>query len=237
MQGRFPLYLFVKLTILIVARNEAAHLRHLLPRLRALPYVTQIVVCDGNSSDDSQHIAHENGADWNCASGGRGAQLQAGSALATGEVLWFLHADCFPIAAQARAIARALQDERVIGGNFRVCFLSPIIAARVFEIIARVLRTFGMYYGDSGIWVRRDVYTELGGFRAWPLFEDYEFARRLECFAARQKKQTVYLRPALRISSRRIESAPWRVLRLWLRQQIGYWRGGSPFELARRYHK
>ena len=227
----------MNLTILIVARNEADNLRRLLPRLRALPHVAQIIVCDGNSSDDSHQIARENGANWISASGGRGAQLQAGSALATGEVLWFLHADCFPIAAQTRAIARAMKNDSVIGGNFRVCFCSPIVAVRVFENIARTLRIFGMYYGDSGIWVRREVYDEIGGFRAWPLFEDYDFARRLEIFAARQKKHTNYLRPALRISARRIESAPWRVLRLWLRQQISYWRGVSPEELARRYDK
>ncbi len=225
------------ITILILARNEAAHLRALLPRCKYLPHVAQIIVCDGESLDDSEQIARRNGVDWTSVDGGRGAQLRAGSELATGEVLWFLHADCVPIAAQARAIARAVEDERVIGGNFRLRFRSPLFAARVFEIIARVLRNFGIYYGDSGIWVRCEIFQEVGGFRAWPLFEDYDFARRLEKFAAKNKQRTIYLRPALRISSRRIESAPYQILYLWLRQQIGYWRGVSPHELARRYHK
>ena len=168
--------------------------------------MAQIIVCDGNSSDDSHAIARENGADWISVAGGRGAQLQTGSALATGDVLWFLHADCFPIAAQIRAIARALENPGICGGNFRLRFCSPIFAARVFELIGRVLRVFGMYYGDSGIWVRREIYQAIGGFQAWPLFEDYVFVRRLEVFAARNHRQTACSRPALRLSARRIES-------------------------------
>lgn len=36
-----------------------------------------------------------------------------------------------------------------------------------------------MVYGDMGVFVRREVFNALGGFREPRLMEDYEFARRL----------------------------------------------------------
>ena len=42
------------------------------------------------------------------------------------------------------------------------------------------LRSHGFYYGDSGIFVRRDVYDTMGGIRPIALMEDYDFVRRLE---------------------------------------------------------
>ena len=43
-----------------------------------------------------------------------------------------------------------------------------------------MIRFIGLYYGDSGIFVRRSVYEAVGGFRPIPLFEDLDFVRRLE---------------------------------------------------------
>jgi hypothetical protein len=42
------------------------------------------------------------------------------------------------------------------------------------------IRSIGLYYGDSGIFVRRCVYEALGEFQPIPAMEDLEFVRRLE---------------------------------------------------------
>jgi len=41
-------------------------------------------------------------------------------------------------------------------------------AARQLTAIYPLLRIFGLWYGDSGIFVRRDVYHQIGGFLAFP---------------------------------------------------------------------
>ena len=51
--------------------------------------------------------------------------------------------------------------------------------ARAFTRINRCRRRFGIFYGDSGIFCRREIFDALGGYRPWPILEDYDFACRL----------------------------------------------------------
>ena len=46
--------------------------------------------------------------------------------------------------------------------------------------VYRLQRRHGFYYGDSSIWVRREVFDALGGYREIPIMDDYDFVRRLE---------------------------------------------------------
>src|SRR5262249_27747472 len=70
---------------------------------------------------------------------------------------------------------------------------------------------FGIFYGDSGIFVRREIFDELGGYRPLPLMEDYDFARRLV-----KRGKTAFVRDLLMVSSRRWEEhGVWRTMALW----------------------
>jgi hypothetical protein len=76
-----------------------------------------------------------------------------------------------------------------------------------------------VYYGDSALFVRREVYESLGGFQPLPIFEDYELIRRLECCGG----CTAYIRDVeVRVSARRFEHAPWRALAGWALLQALY---------------
>jgi len=224
-------------SVVVIARNEARALEKLLPRLRAMPEVCEVVLADGHSSDASLEVAQKYGALVAQSQGGRGAQAREGASRCSGEIVWFLHADCFPARSAARSLVRAARDPRVSGGNFRLHFSSRSRWARFFELVARVQRIRGIYYGDSGIWARREVYKTIGGVQAWPLFEDLDFARRLETFARTHRQKTLCLRPALLASARRFDSQPLRTLRLWLQLQAAFQRGESPESLAARYHR
>jgi glycosyltransferase involved in cell wall biosynthesis len=223
--------------VVVIARDEARSLERLLPRLGSLPLIVDIVLADGGSQDGSQQVAQRHGARVVQAEGGRGAQARAGASAVRGNVVWFLHADCRPARGCDRAIARACRDPRVCGGNFRLCFAWASPWARAFEVVARLQRGRGVYYGDSGQWARRAVYDYIGGMKPWPLFEDFDFARRLEHYARVQGAQTVCLRPALVTSARRFEKHPLQTLWLWLRLQAAFDRGESPQVLAEMYHR
>ena len=88
-------------------------------------------------------------------------------------MLLFLHADSRPGPGAREALLSALRDPRVIGGSFRVAFVPARRAARLFTTLYDLRRRVtGIYYGDSGIFVRRDTYRRLGGFAPLPLMPE-----------------------------------------------------------------
>ena len=94
-------------------------------------------------------------------------------------MLLFLHADARLPACARPAIEAALCRPEVIGGNFRLRFTPSSPWANAFALANDVRRrALRIYYGDSGIFVRRSTYEVLGGFKPLPLMEDYDFARR-----------------------------------------------------------
>lgn len=228
------------ISVILPTRNEAFGIARLICRLRAMPEVQQIIVSDGGSDDETVPIARYAGAKVLCTARGRGAQLNDGAQHALNEptkVLWFLHADALPHPHSGRDIEHAIGNPRVIGGNFRLKFDSDLPMARFFEQIARWQRRRGVFYGDSGMWVRSEAWQELGGFSNWPLFEDYEFAQRLQTLAKANGQQLKYFHRPLVASARRFEQSPWRTLGLWMVLQTLFSLGVSPYRLAAIYHR
>lgn len=110
---------------------------------------------------------------------GRGLQMNAGAAAATGSLLFFLHDDSLPPAGFPYAIRRTCADQAMKLGCFRLRFLptSPSLdlVARWANFRSTRLR---LPYGDQGFFCRRDVFDSLGGFRRLHLMEDVDFAAR-----------------------------------------------------------
>lgn len=219
------------LSVIVPTRDEAAHLPRLLARLQAMPQVGEIIVSDGGSRDATLEVARRGRALIVDGARGRGPQQNAGARIASGSILWFLHADCWPALGCGRQIERACQ-KGVIGGHFRIQFEGDGLAPRLFEIIAREQARRGTFYGDSGLWITRTAFQQLDGFADWPLFEDYDFARRL-----RQHGPTATLPGRLRVSNRRFAARPWATLALWMELQLRFSRGESPHSLAERYRR
>ncbi len=218
------------ISAIIIARNEAAHLPRLLVRLGEMPEVVQIIVSDGGSTDSTREIARSWGAEV-VEARGRGVQLNAGAAIASQDILWFLHADCVPSRGCGAQIVRSIQGGKA-GGHFRLRFESRSRWARTFELVARTQSHFGVFYGDSGIYVARRAFEELGGFALWPLFEDLDFARRLLRIGP-----TKTLPGRLYASARRFEKRPFKTLLVWLELQIRFDLGQSPEKLAQLYRE
>jgi rSAM/selenodomain-associated transferase 2 len=192
----------------------------------------EVVVVDGGSTDGSSVLALRAGAFVIDAPRGRGQQLAVGARAATGDVLLFLHADTMLPPEARGAIERALGDPSIVGGNFYLRFEPQTRLGRLFTRIYDLRRRmFGIYYGDSPTFVRRDVYERLGGFPEQPLFEDYAFARRLA-----QAGRTCYVRDVVAITSgRRYEARPIETLTAWVVLQTLYSFGVDPARLVRAY--
>ena len=230
-----------EISIVIPALDERENLERLIPALAtddpaddpAGDVGYEIIVVDGGSRDGSADVARALGARVLTTTRGRGNQLRAGADAARGEVMWFLHADCRPAVGAVRAIAAALGGRpELVGGNFRLMFEGGMRFDRWLTGFYAWFRGHGLYYGDSGIFVRRRAYRECGGFRPIALMEDYDFTRRLERLGA-----TVCIEdPPLLTSSRRFKgrSAP-AIVYGWLRIHALYHLGVRPERLARIY--
>jgi len=166
-------------SVVVPVLDEEAGLPELLDALDALPGRFEVIVADGGSRDATRTIAAARGATVVDAPRGRAAQQNAGARAARGDVLVFLHADSrLPPSAHA-SLTAALRDPRVAGGNFALRFDGDDRFSRALGAWYAVQRRLGVFYGDSTIWVRAEVFWALGGFPALPIMEDYALVRAL----------------------------------------------------------
>ena len=224
-----------RVSVVIPALDEANRLAPLIETLKREPGLREIIVADGGSTDDTPSVAAGLGARVIASERGRGQQLRAGAAVATGEFLLFLHADSvFPAGGLAALTAMLDRDPRVPGGNFCVVFDGETRFARGLTVFYAWIRRFALYYGDSGIFVRRAVYVALGGFRPMALMEDYDFVRRLERAGPTCRIED----PPLVTSSRKFAGRrPVEIVWGWTLVHLLYWAGVSPERLARLYYR
>lgn len=171
------------LSVIIPTLDAAASLPATLGALAAArDLVREVIVADGASSDATTALAEAAGARAVTTPRGRGIQLAAGAAAATGDWLLFLHADTRPepgwIAEVSRFIADAGNRGRAGYFAYRLDDASPA-ARRLERIVAWRSRVLGLPYGDQGLILARDLYRELGGFPPLVLMEDVAFARRI----------------------------------------------------------
>jgi rSAM/selenodomain-associated transferase 2 len=191
---------------------------------------SEVIVADGGSDDGTAARALAAGALVTTAPRGRGPQLNAGAALATGDVLCFVHADVRLPPDAAAQIARALRDPQILGGNFRVRF-GRGGHGRFLAALYHVIRQLRIFYGDSAIWVRRDAFHRAGRFPPHPLMEDLAFVHRLM-----SQGRLAYLDGPVEASPRRwVEGGLARTWASWLVIQTLYFYRVPPATLARLY--
>jgi rSAM/selenodomain-associated transferase 2 len=220
------------LSIIIPTLNEAAYLPDTLAALARLSWVGEILCCDGGSRDGTPEVAKAFGATVLFAPQGRGSQQRAGAEAATGNVLWFLHADTLAPSGAADQIHHALCDPSVAGGNFRLRFEGNRAAARFLTALYPRLEWLGLRYGDSGFFFRRSIYEAAGGFRPLPIFEDLDLLRRVRRLGRWRTISTPLI-----TSSRRFHAKPFApVFARWSFLQTLYWAGVDPHRLGRMYY-
>lgn len=219
-----------EISIIIPTLNEESSIRETLDALAGFENA-EIIMVDGGSTDATVSIAENYPVKILHAPRGRGSQLSFGGEAANGDVLWFLHADTRPLPDALEQIKKALAKPRVAGGNFTIRFDGERKAAKFLTWLYPKLNLLGLIYGDSAIFVRRDVYRKIGGFKPFPIFEDLDFVERLK------KEGEIYTLPAVvTTSSRRFEDKSFILtFARWTILQVLYWIGVSPYTLLKIY--
>jgi rSAM/selenodomain-associated transferase 2 len=201
----------LELSIVIPARNDAAALRATLDHLERLEVpdaVEVIVAAAADRSATEQAVAARASVVWPDGST-RARLMNAGAAVATAPVLFFVHADSAPPLDAVPRIRGALERPGTVGGAFEFRFAERRASLLVVTVLNRLrYRITRNYYGDQGLFVRADVFRRLGGFRDVALMEDLDFSRRL-----RRTGRTVLIRTPVLTSARRfLTRGPWRTL-------------------------
>ncbi len=223
----------MRVSIIVPVLNEAAGIAGLLRMTSALG-AHEVILADGGSVDGTKEIALGMGAIVAECAPGRGPQMNAGAAIATGEVLLFLHADVWLRSSALTQLKKSLLDPGKKGGIFDVYFDGNDWIARSFYRIYHWRRYLGIFYGDAGIFVRREVFEEMGGFKPYPIMEDYEFGRRLFGRGGRM----AFLDEPIRVSDRRWRKTGLRrTVFVWVVIQTAYSLGYPAERLGRLYRQ
>ena len=191
----------MQLSIIIPARNEAAGIETLLQQLQALRACGhEVILVDGGSIDATTTLAQPLCDKVLTAPAGRARQMNAGAQVAQGEVLWFLHADSQIPADAGRLMLDAVHDGHS-WGRFDVRLSGSQRLLRTVGYLMNLRsRITGIATGDQGVFVRRDLFLDIGGFADLPLMEDIELTTRLK-----RQQRPACLRQQLLTSSRRWE--------------------------------
>lgn len=193
----------------------------------------EIIVVDGASTDDCVSQLRAAGLRVVSAATGRANQMNAGAAIARGDVLLFLHADTHLPCRALADIARAIRSGRT-WGRFDVSIEGESLWLPIVAFFMNVRsRLTGVATGDQAIFVSKAAFDGTGGFEDVPLMEDIRLSKQLL-----QTSRPASLRTKVRTSGRRWDSSgPIRVIVLMWLMRYGHWRGVPPEALATLYRK
>lgn len=171
-----------RISVVIPVLNETENINRLIGHLRALPSDKgpEIIVVDGDADQSTVKAIEHSNVITAAADPDRAVQMNAGAALATGDVLLFLHADTFLPWNAFERIESALQDDRYQGGAFDLGILTTRKIFKVTECyVALRTRLTRVPFGDQGIFIRKTYFEQIGGYREIPIMEDVELMRRI----------------------------------------------------------
>jgi rSAM/selenodomain-associated transferase 2 len=222
----------MRLSIIIPTLNEAAHIGATLQPLQDLrARGHEVILVDGGSQDETLSVAAAQVDLCLTAPTGRARQMNAGAALASGDILWFLHADTH-VAAYSDRIILAACDAADSWGRFDVRLSGHQALLRLVEQLMNLRsRLTGIATGDQAMFVSRALFLRAGGFPAIPLMEDIELSKRL-----RRLGHPLCLRQRVVTSSRRWEQQGiMRTIGLMWYLRLAYFLGVPAERLAVRY--
>jgi rSAM/selenodomain-associated transferase 2 len=222
----------VRLSVVIPCLDEAAGVVATLEALRPLRERGHEVIVVDAGDDGTEALARPHADQVLRAPRGRAVQMNRGAEAATGDVLLFLHADTrLPVSAD-QAIAEGLASTGRAWGRFDVRLSGRRPSLRVIEtLMSWRSRLTGIATGDQGIFVTRERFRTVGGYREIPLMEDIVLSRDLKRLGP-----PVCLRERVTTSSRRWERngvVRTVVLMWWLR--LRFFLRADAADLARRY--
>lgn len=222
-----------RISVVIPALNEAGNITRTLNSLQAMRgRGHEVIVVDGGSDDETLARSQSLADRVIQAPRGRANQMRAGAAVASGSVIWFLHADTVPLENADLFILNELLQSDSPWGFFEVLFPGDRLMLKVVALFMNLRARFsGIATGDQGIFITRVLYEKAGGIPAIPLMEDIALSHTLKRY-----NRPAVLRQKLLTSPRRWEKhgVTKTILMMW-GLRLAYFIGVDPARLAKYY--
>ena len=192
------------LSVIIPTYKEAGNIIRLVAALRHYAPQVQVLVVDANSPDGTAEAARQAGATVLLAPrAGRATQMNYGATHATGEVLYFVHADVGLHPNFVATITQAVADGYEAGCyRFRFDSRHPMLRINSYGTRFEGIMSRG---GDQTLFVTRRLFERLGGFNEqFVIMEDFEIIQRIRRIAR------FFIAPhAVTVSARKYETNSW----------------------------
>ena len=225
------------ISIVVPVLNESQHINAFLQNLKSqmAGHKVEIIVVDGTQDCGTIAVINDSQITRLAGPKGRAKQMNVGSAVAKGRVLFFLHADTILPPGALEKISDVMEAPKYVAGAFEIEYdsESPMLGFIAWRSNLRC-RVTRIPYGDQGIFIRKAYFERIGGYREYDFLEDVDLMRRIK----RDGGKICILKSQLRVSSRRWEKEGF--FYCMIRNQIMvtlFHFGVHPNKLARYYRK
>lgn len=194
------------ISIITPTYNEAGNIGKLVSYLKEHvgSNKVEIIISDGGSSDGTLEEARHAGAIAVLSSEkGRAAQMNHGASIATGEVLYFVHADTMPPKTFVTDILEAVREGNDLG-RYLSKYDSPSWLLKINAFLSR-LDTFAGMGGDQTLFITKELFDQTDGFNSsMKIMEEFEF-----CARARKLGRYKIIHLPVLISARKYDTNSW----------------------------
>jgi rSAM/selenodomain-associated transferase 2 len=194
------------ISVIIPTLNESKNIMGLIPKIIEFggPFVSELIVVDGGSDDDTVDMAKRLGAMViQTKKRSRAHQLNIGAQASTSPILYFIHADTLPVKEFAKDIIEYFSQSKE-AGCYRYSFDSDNFLLKINSFFTRFNGIFAGG-GDQTLYITRSLFERLGGFNEkYTIMEDFDLTRRI------RKISKFYVIPRqIKVSARKYEANGW----------------------------
>lgn len=224
-----------KFSFIVPVFHEANRINDLIEHLNHLDSEKEleIIVVDGCEEKDTLSALRNEKVIKISSEKGRAKQMNAGASVARGEVLIFLHADTELPARALKKIGSFIEKQECVAGAFDLGIKSEkFIFKKIAAISSLRSRVCRIPYGDQAIFIRKEYFRKIGGYKEIPLMEDLELMGRIK-----KSKSKIWIIPERVMTSPRRwekEGVIYCTLRNWALQTL-YFLGVPPDKLSKFY--
>ena len=225
----------MQLSIIIPTLNEESNICKLLSQLLRIKdeRIIEIIIADGGSTDKTCKLAKNYPIQiLDLGKKSRAFQMNEAAKVATGDILYFIHADTRPPISFVDDIYTSIQEGYQIG-SYSFKLDSTDFKLKILSMMTRINMLISRG-GDQTLFVTRSLFDALNGYdEEFVIMEDFDFIRR-----ARKKTKFRLLNKSVLVSARKYEkNSYFTVQRANLSAFLMFYFGYSPKKIKDMYNR